>query len=130
MAASDAFTRVREQIRMCMCSPVQYKDALALINSINIDYFTNVQVCLCLGVFIDWFLTGIVVKKAELFRLKGDALQHLGQGDDANACFSTALYVCENHGKSWLSWADFCDRGIVLCTTFPSPVLTGRQCSR
>ncbi|CEP01214.1 hypothetical protein PBRA_001820 [Plasmodiophora brassicae] len=91
MAASDAFTRVREQIRMCMCSPVQYKDALALINSINIDYFTNVQ-------------------KAELFRLKGDALQHLGQGDDANACFSTALYVCENHGKSWLSWADFCDR--------------------
>ena len=44
VTTNDAFIRLREQIRVCMGSSIQYKEALSLVNSLNIDYFTPDQV--------------------------------------------------------------------------------------
>jgi hypothetical protein len=66
--------------------------ALQIIQMINLDYFSNSQ-------------------KAELFRLKGEALQILGFGDESHAAFSAATSMNDCDGKSWNSWGSFCDRG-------------------
>ena len=57
-----------------MQSPTEIRAALNLVNSTNLDYFDNPH-------------------KAELFRLKGETLQHLGLGDESNTAFSAALSV-------------------------------------
>lgn len=78
-----------------MQSPSEVRSALNLVNSTNLDYFDNWQ-------------------KAELFRLKGETLQHMGLGDESNTAFSAALSVCDNYAKVWLSWGSFCDRVFAL----------------
>jgi transformation/transcription domain-associated protein len=85
MDAVDAFTKLREQIKTCLQSPIEIRAALNIISSTNLDYFNAEQ-------------------KAEMFRLKGEALQHLGYGDESNTAFSACLSICDSYGKGWLSW--------------------------
>lgn len=93
--ANDMFTRLREQIKTCLQSPVELNASLNILSSTNLEYFT-------------------VEQKAEMFRLKGEALQHLGYGDESNTAFSACLSICDSYGKGWASWASFCDRVFTL----------------
>ncbi|GAB5370731.1 hypothetical protein AAMO2058_001518200 [Amorphochlora amoebiformis] len=95
MEPMDAFSKLRENIKCCLQSPMEIRAALNIISKCNLEYFTNEQ-------------------KAEIFRLKGEALQHLGYGDESNTAFSAAISICDTYGKAWLSWAIFCDRVFTL----------------
>eukprot|EP00466_Bigelowiella_natans_P000476 jgi/Bigna1/33130/e_gw1.1.3.1 len=95
MEAMDAFSKLREHIKCCLQSPMEIRAALNIISKTNLEYFSNEQ-------------------KAEIFRLKGEALQHLGYGDESNTAFSAAISICDSYGKAWLSWAIFCDRVFTL----------------
>ncbi len=87
----ESFLKLREQIKTCLQSPSELNTALSIISSTNLDLFLPEQ-------------------RAELFRLKGEALQHLGYGDESNTAYSACLSICDTFGKGWLSWALFCDR--------------------
>src|SRR5690606_16744211 len=87
----DAFWRIREQVKTCLDSKTEAAAALAILNNTNIEYFTAEQ-------------------KAEILRLKGEALQYLGYGDESNNAYSAALSVCDNYGRGWLTWGSFCDK--------------------
>eukprot|EP00457_Paulinella_chromatophora_P000070 gb/GEZN01000070.1/.p1 GENE.gb/GEZN01000070.1/~~gb/GEZN01000070.1/.p1 ORF type:complete len:2436 (+),score=418.65 gb/GEZN01000070.1/:121-7308(+) len=94
---SDAFAKVREQIKTCLESQIQTEIRLGynLVNVANLDFFNTEQ-------------------KAEMFRLKAEALQQLGFGDESNTAFSACLSICDTHGRGWLSWGMFCDQVFVL----------------
>ena len=91
LSTEDSFNKLREHIKCCLSSPSEMSAALNIISATNLDYFQPEQ-------------------KAEMFRLKGEALQHLGYGDESNTAFSACLSICDNYGKGWLSWGSFCDR--------------------
>jgi transformation/transcription domain-associated protein len=95
MDATDAFNKLREHVKVCLQNSQEIKSALAIINSTGLDYF-NVE------------------QKAEMFRLKGEALQNLGYGDESNTSFSACLSISDSYGKGWLSWGLFCDRVFTL----------------
>ena len=48
--------------------------------------------------------------KAELFRLKGQFQERAGDGDGAHASYATALSLCKQLSKAWISWGEFCGR--------------------
>ena len=91
LSSDDSFNKLREHVRTCLQSPTEMSAALNIISATNLDYFQQEQ-------------------KAEMFRLKGEALQHLGYGDESNTAFSACLSICDHYGKGWLSWGSFCDR--------------------
>ena len=74
-----------------MQSPDDVPAAIALISASSIDRFSREQ-------------------RAELFRLKGEALEHLGLGEEAHKAFSSSLSLCDEYGKGWMSWGNFCDQ--------------------
>jgi transformation/transcription domain-associated protein len=61
-----------------------------LVNSTNLDYFQPQH-------------------QAELFRLKGQFMQALGERDQANSNYSTALTIWDQLPDGWLSWGSHCD---------------------
>jgi transformation/transcription domain-associated protein len=89
----DTYFKLRELIKVVsqLTTVSETRLALQIIQMINLDYFSNSQ-------------------KAELFRLKGEALQILGFGDESHAAFSAATSMNDCDGKSWNSWGSFCDR--------------------
>ena len=91
LSTDDSFNKLREHIKTSLLSPTEMSAALNIISATNLDYFGAEQ-------------------KAEMFRLKGEALQHLGYGDESNTAFSACLSICDHYGKGWLSWGSFCDR--------------------
>ena len=91
MSVPDRYNQRRERIKCCLQQPNEIRAALNMTNKTSIFEFTDEQ-------------------KAEIFRLKGEALQHLGYGDESNTAFSSAISICDSYGKAWLSWAIFCDR--------------------
>lgn len=80
MTSADAFVKVREQARVCMQSADEIRAAVSLLNLTSMERFTPDQ---C----------------AELFRLKGEALEHLGLGEDSHTAFSSALAISDDFGK-------------------------------
>ena len=73
-----------------MHAPGELTLGLHLVNSTNLDYFQPQH-------------------QAELFRLKGQFLQALGERDQANSNYSTALTIWDQLPDGWLSWGSHCD---------------------
>ena len=48
--------------------------------------------------------------QAEVFRLKGEIMRRVGDGDGAQTAFSTAVSLHKSSPKGWFSWACFCDQ--------------------
>ena len=92
---NDMFGRIREQVKTCLSSASEIPAALNIVNQTNLDHFSPEQ-------------------RSEIFRLKGEALQHLGYGDESNTAFSACMSVSDTYGKGWLSWGAFCDRVFTL----------------
>lgn len=78
------------QARAHLHAPGELSLGLHLVNSTNLDYFQPQH-------------------QAELFRLKGQFLQALGERDQANSNYSTALTICDQLPDGWLSWGSHCD---------------------
>jgi len=91
MAVENAFSKLREQVKVCMQTPNEFASALQLIQNTNMDFFDEYQ-------------------NSELFRLKGDTLLYMGKGDESNSAYCYALMISCKYGKAWLSWGIFCDR--------------------
>lgn len=87
----DAFVKLREQIKCYFQFPTHYRTGLDVINSLNLEFFSNIQ-------------------KAEFFQLKGEFLRRLNQISEASTYFSTSVSLYENLEKGWLSWAQFSDQ--------------------
>lgn len=88
MDVTDCFTKLREQIVVCLSSEKELSGGLNIINSTNLEFF-------------DW------PQKAELFRLKGIFLERLGQITAAEQAFSQSVQMCPANAKSWFSWGCF-----------------------
>lgn len=73
-----------------MHAPGELTLGLHLVNSTNLDYFQPQH-------------------QAELFRLKGQFMQALGERDQANSNYSTALTIWDQLPDGWLSWGSHCD---------------------
>jgi len=71
-------------------APGELTLGLHLVNSTNLDYFQPQH-------------------QAELFRLKGQFMQALGERDQANSNYSTALTIWDQLPDGWLSWGSHCD---------------------
>ena len=78
------------QARAHLHAPGELPLGLHLVNSTNLDYFQPQH-------------------QAELFRLKGQFLQALGERDQANSNYSTALTIWDQLPDGWLSWGSHCD---------------------
>lgn len=78
------------QARAHLHAPGELTLGLHLVNSTNLDYFQPQH-------------------QAELFRLKGQFLQALGERDQANSNYSTALTIWDQLPDGWLSWGSHCD---------------------
>ena len=78
------------QARAHLHAPGELPLGLHLVNSTNLDYFQPQH-------------------QAELFRLKGQFLQALGERDQANSNYSTALTNWVQLPEGWLSWGSHCD---------------------
>eukprot|EP01117_Protostelium_nocturnum_P012293 TRINITY_DN4523_c0_g1_i1.p1 TRINITY_DN4523_c0_g1~~TRINITY_DN4523_c0_g1_i1.p1 ORF type:complete len:990 (+),score=389.25 TRINITY_DN4523_c0_g1_i1:47-3016(+) len=87
---NDAFTKFREQIKCYSNSPSTLRQGLEIIQSTHTDFFSAQQ-------------------KSEFMRLKGEFLWKLGQGEEANQCYSTSIQTSDTWYHSWLSWGKMCD---------------------
>ncbi|KAL0051806.1 hypothetical protein WJX82_002492 [Trebouxia sp. C0006] len=90
MEVQEAFVKIREQARAHLHAPGELTLGLHLVNSTNLDYFQPQH-------------------QAELFRLKGQFMQALGERDQANSNYSTALTIWDQLPDGWLSWGSHCD---------------------
>jgi phosphatidylinositol kinase/protein kinase (PI-3 family) len=89
--SSDNYFKLREQIKCCLLNANEISTALNIISSTNLEPLDYSQ-------------------RAEMFRMKGESLQHLGYGDESNTAFSASLSINDQFGRGWLSWGLFCDR--------------------
>lgn len=98
MDVSDAFSKLVEQVKLCIKAPCYYLTGLVYINNTNISYFNQDQ-------------------QAELFRLRGKLLDlcentDLSQKQEAQHSFSTAARLYQRSSlrscKVWKSWGDCC----------------------
>eukprot|EP00958_Prasinococcus_capsulatus_P028071 scaffold6247_cov416-Prasinococcus_capsulatus_cf.AAC.17 len=90
MEVQEAFIKIREQAKAYLSMPGEMPTGLNLLNTTNLEYF----------------LPG---HKAEIFRLKAEFLQRLGDGEQAHHLYLTALQLNRNLVKGWPSWGTFCD---------------------
>ncbi|CAM8985650.1 unnamed protein product [Rhodiola kirilowii] len=90
MEVQEAFVKIREQAKAYLEMQGELTTGLNLINSTNLEYFS-------------------VKHKAEIFRLKGDFLLKLNDGENANVAYSSAIALFKNLSKGWISWGDYCD---------------------
>ncbi|KAI1284590.1 FAT domain-containing protein [Xylaria sp. FL0933] len=87
----EAFLKLREQARCHYENPDELSSGLDVINNTNLNYFNNQQ-------------------KAEFYTLKGMFLEKLGQHNDADGAYGTALYYDISKAKAWAEWGYFNDR--------------------
>ncbi|KAL9691531.1 hypothetical protein QQ045_011955 [Rhodiola kirilowii] len=90
MEVQEAFVKIREQAKAYLEMKGELTTGLNLINSANLEYFS-------------------MKHKAEIFRLKGDFLLKLNDGENANAAYSGAIGLFKNLSKGWISWGNYCD---------------------
>ncbi|KAL2266473.1 hypothetical protein VTJ83DRAFT_5825 [Remersonia thermophila] len=87
----EAFLKLREQARCHYQNPDELTSGLDVINNTNLNYFSAPQ-------------------KAEFYTLKGMFLEKLGQKDEADSAYGTALYFDITAAKAWAEWGYFNDR--------------------
>ncbi|KAK3684811.1 hypothetical protein B0T22DRAFT_491846 [Podospora appendiculata] len=87
----EAFLKLREQAKCHYQNPEELTSGLDVINNTNLNYFSAPQ-------------------KAEFYTLKGMFLEKLGQKDEADAAYGTALYFDITAPKAWAEWGYFNDR--------------------
>ncbi|CAA2966750.1 transformation transcription domain-associated -like isoform X2 [Olea europaea subsp. europaea] len=90
MEVQEAFVKIREQAKAYLEMKGELISGLNLINSTNLEHFP-------------------VKNKAEIFRLKGDFLLKLSDGEGANLAYSNAISLFKNLPKGWISWGNYCD---------------------
>ena len=86
----EAFLKLREQAKCHYQNPNELNSGLDVINNTNMSYFGNQQ-------------------KAEFFTLKGMFLAKLGQKDEANDAYGTALSHDIRLPKAWAEWGLYND---------------------
>lgn len=86
----EAFLKLREQAKCHYQNPNELNSGLDVINNTNMSYFGNQQ-------------------KAEFFTLKGMFLAKLGQKDEANEAYGTALSHDIRLPKAWAEWGLYND---------------------
>ncbi|ERN04635.1 hypothetical protein AMTR_s00268p00016240 [Amborella trichopoda] len=91
MEVQEAFVKIREQAKAYLEMKEEWTSGLNLINGTNLEYFP-------------------VKHKAEIFRLKGDFLLKLNDGEAANQAYSNALTLYKHLPKGWISWGNYCDQ--------------------
>eukprot|EP00899_Mesostigma_viride_P026573 jgi/Mesvir1/70/Mv13673-RA.2 len=91
MEVQEAFNKIREQAHAYLDMKGELVSGVNLINTTNLEYFPTEH-------------------KSEMFRLKGKFLQRMGDGDAANAAFSSSISLQKFNPEGWCSWAEFCDR--------------------
>ena len=87
----EAFLKLREQARCHYQNPDELTSGLDVINNTNLNYFSAPQ-------------------KAEFYTLKGMFLEKLGQKEEADSAYGTALYFDITAAKAWAEWGYFNDR--------------------
>ncbi|KAK4155966.1 hypothetical protein C8A00DRAFT_13045 [Chaetomidium leptoderma] len=87
----EAFLKLREQARCHYQNPDELTNGLEVINNTNLNYFSAPQ-------------------KAEFYTLKGMFLEKLGQKEEADSAYGTALYFDITAAKAWAEWGYFNDR--------------------
>jgi transformation/transcription domain-associated protein len=87
----EAFLKLREQAKCHYQNPDELSSGLDVINNTNLNYFSPPQ-------------------KAEFYTLKGMFLEKLGQKEEANTAYGTALYFDITAAKAWAEWGYFNDR--------------------
>ena len=86
----EAFLKLREQAKCHYQNPSELTTGLDVINNTNLNYFGAQQ-------------------KAEFYTLKGMFLAKMGNKDDANDAFGTALYYDIRLPKAWAEWGLYND---------------------
>ncbi|KAK7720750.1 transcription-associated protein 1 [Botryosphaeria dothidea] len=86
----EAFLKLREQAKCHYQNKQELNSGLDVINNTNLNYFGAQQ-------------------KAEFYTLKGMFLSKLGQTNDANDAFGTALYFDIKLPKAWKEWGRYND---------------------
>ncbi|EPY52670.1 PIKK/TRRAP protein kinase Tra1 [Schizosaccharomyces cryophilus OY26] len=86
----EAFLKLREQAKCHYEYPSEIHLGLEVINNTNLMYFRNPQ-------------------KAEFFTLKGMFQNSLGEYDEANQAFATAVQIDLTLGKAWAEWGLYHD---------------------
>ena len=87
----EAFSKLREQSKACLEMEGETITGLNALETTSLDFFHAHH-------------------KAELFRLKGQFQERAGDGDGAHASYATALSLCKQLSKAWISWGEFCGR--------------------
>jgi len=87
----EAFSKLREQSKACLQMEGETITGLNAMETTSLDFFHAHH-------------------KAELFRLKGQFLERMGDGDGAHASYATSLSLCKQLSKAWISWGEFCGR--------------------
>ena len=87
----EAFLKLREQAKCHFQNTSELNSGLEVINNTNLNYFGQNQ-------------------KAEFFTLKGMFLNKLGQKDEANDAYGTALYYEIRLPKAWAEWGYYNDQ--------------------
>ncbi|XP_072974683.1 uncharacterized protein [Typha angustifolia] len=90
MEVQEAFVKIREQAKAYLEMKGEIISGLNLINNTNLEYFPAKH-------------------KAEIFRLKGDFLLKMNDGDNANIAYSSAISLFKHLPKGWISWGNYCD---------------------
>ncbi|KZT41150.1 hypothetical protein SISSUDRAFT_1059707 [Sistotremastrum suecicum HHB10207 ss-3] len=88
---SEAFLKLREQARCHYQNPAELQSGLDVINNTNLMYFSASQ-------------------KAEFYTLKGMFFSKLGNKEEANRAFGSAVQMDLNMAKAWAEWGKFGDR--------------------
>ena len=89
---TDAFSKVREQVLLCLSSNQSESTAggLNIVNTTNLDFFGPDQ-------------------RAEMFRLKGLCNREMGHYTEALDCFSRSVQLGGGkRGSDWVSWGHLC----------------------
>jgi transformation/transcription domain-associated protein len=86
----EAFLKLREQAKCHYQNRSELNSGLDVINNTNLNYFTQQQ-------------------KAEFYTLKGMFLDQLGQKNEANEAYGTALYFDLKLPKAWAEWGRYND---------------------
>lgn len=86
----EAFLKLREQAKCHYQNRTELNSGLDVINNTNLNYFGAQQ-------------------KAEFYTLKGMFLAKLGQKNDANDAFGSALYFDIKLPKAWAEWGRYND---------------------
>ena len=94
----EAFSKLREQSKACLEMEGETITGLNALEGTSLDFFHTHH-------------------KAELFRLKGLFQERMGDGDGAHQSYATALSLCKQLSKAWITWGEFCSRQATQAAT-------------